>query len=127
MHRLRQIGYVLYQEVMFGTGARYAERIRFLKRIAADQFGGNLAGERDNRDRVHHGVDESGDEVRSAGTGRRATDAHSSSGARIAFRGETSVLFVPHQNMPDLVIIHRIVQRERDAAGVSENAIDVLA
>ncbi len=127
MHNLRQIGDILHQEIMLGAGARYAERVRFLKCIAADELGGNLAGESDNRYRVHHGVDQTGDEVRRAGSGCRATDADSSRGARVAFGGETGVLLVPHQDVADLVIIQRVVEGERNAAGISENAIDILA
>jgi len=34
---------------------------------------------------------------------------------------------MPHQDVADLVIVKHIVERQRDAAGIAENAIDAFA
>ena len=71
---------------------------------------------RDDRDRIHHGVHQAGDQVGGAGTGGGAADADFAGGARIAFGREAGVLFVPHQDVADVVIVERVVERQRDAA-----------
>ena len=98
---LRQIRQLLHQEIVFGAGARDAERVGFLERVAADQLGGNLAGDGDDRNRIHHGVDQAGHQVGRARTGGRAAHAHLAGGARVSFRREAGVLLMPHQNVLD--------------------------
>ena len=88
---------------------------------------GDLPGDGDDRDRIHQGVDQAGDEVGGAGTGGGAADADLAGGARVTFGGEGGVLFVPHQDVADLVIVQRVVEGQRDAAGIAEDAIDAFA
>ena len=85
---------------MFGAGARDAEGVSFLECIAADQLGGDLAGERDHGNGVHHGIHQAGYQVGCAWT---------------------------DQNMPDGVIVEGVVQRQRYTAWIAENAVHVFA
>ncbi len=112
---------------MFGAGARDAEGVSFLECIAADQLGGDLAGERDHGNGVHHGIHQAGYQVGCAWTGGGAADSHASGGTREAFRGERGILFVTDQNMPDGVIVEGVVQRQRYTAWIAENAVHVFA
>ncbi len=99
VNRLRQLRQGLHQEIVLGAGARDAERVGFLKRVAADQLGGHLAGDGDDRDGIHHRIDQAGDQIGRAGAGSRAAHAHLARGARVAFRRERGVLLVPHQDV----------------------------
>ena len=87
----------------------------------------NLAGDGDDRDGIHHGVDQAGDEVGGAGAGGGAADADLAGGARVAFGGEAGVLFVAHEDVADVVVVEGVVEREGDAAGIAEEAIDAFA
>ncbi len=126
MHHLRQFRDGLHQEIVLGAGARDAERVGFLKRVAADQLGGNLAGDGDHRNGVHHRIHQAGNQIGGAGAGRGATNAHASRGARVAFGRERRVLLVPHQDVADGMVVESIVQRQRHAARIAENAVYVL-
>ena len=77
--------------------------------------------------RIHHGVDQAGDQVGGAGSGSGAADAYAAGGARIAFGGESGILLVPHQNVPDRMVVQGVVERQRDAARIAEEAVHVLA
>ena len=68
-----------------------------------------------------------GDQIGCAGAGGGAADAHLARGARLAFRREASVLLMPDEDMPDGMIVHGVIERKRDAAGIAEDAFDVLA
>src|SRR5208283_4810870 len=119
----RQVVDVLHQVVVLGSGARDAEGIGFLKRIGAHQLGGDLAGECNHGDRVHHGIHQSRDQVGGARPRGRTADANPARGTRVALGGEGGVLFVPHQNMANGVVVQRVVERQRDAAGIAEDAV----
>jgi len=47
----------LHQVVVLSAGARDAEGVGFLEGVAADELAGDLSGDGDDRDGVHHGVD----------------------------------------------------------------------
>jgi hypothetical protein len=96
---------------VLGAGARDAEGVGFLEGVAADEFAGDLAGDGDDGDGIHHGVDQAGDQVGGAGAGGGAADAHLAGGARVAFGGEAGVLFVAHQHMADVVVVDGVVER----------------
>ena len=124
---LRQVFQFLDQIVVLGAGARDAEGVGLLESVAADEFAGDLAGEGDDGDGIHHGIDEAGDQVGGAGAGGGAADAYFAGGARVAFGGEAGVLFVAHQHMADVVVVEGVVEGEGDAAGISEEAVDAFA
>ena len=54
---------LLHQEIVLGAGARDAEGVGFLERVAADELGGDLAGDGDDGDGIHHGVHQAGGQV----------------------------------------------------------------
>ena len=127
MNDLRKLRKLLHHEIVLGAGARDAERIGFLEGVAADQFGRHLPGDRHNWDRIHERVDQCGHQIRRAGTGRRAAHADLARGARVSLSREARVLLVAHQDVLDLVIVKRVIQRQRHAAGISEEGIHLLA
>ena len=117
---LGEFGERLHHEVVLGGGAGDAEGVGFLKGVAADEFGVHLAGDGDEGDGIHHGVDEAGDEVGGAGAGGGAADAYFTGGAGVAFGGEAGVLFVADEDVFDVVIVEGVIERDGDAAGVAE-------
>src|ERR1700689_2492809 len=124
---LRQLLDVLHHEVVFGGGAGDAEGVGFLEGVAADELGVDLAGDGDDGDGIHHGVDESGDEVGGAGPGGGAADAYLAGGAGIAFGSEAGVLFVTHQDVTNVAVEEGVVEGQGDAAGIAEEAVDAFA
>ncbi len=96
---------------MLGAGARDAESVGFLEGIAADQFGGHLAGDGHDGNGIHQGVHQAGGEVGGAGSGGGAADPHFAGDSRIALRGERGVFLVPHQNVADVVVVKDVVKR----------------
>ena len=109
------------------AGARDAEGVGFLEGVAADELGVHLAGDGDDGDGIHHGVDQAGDQVGGAGAGSGAADADLAGGARIAFGGEAGVLFVAHEDVADVAVVEGVVKRQGDAAGIAEEAVDAFA
>ena len=126
VHDLRQLGHVLHHEIVLGAGARDAERVGFLKRVAADEGAVDLAGDGDDRDGIHQRIHQAGDQVGGAGAGGGAADADLAGGAGIAFGGEGGVLFVADQDVADVMVIEGIVKGEGDAAGIAEEALDAF-
>src|SRR5579862_4839467 len=112
---------------MFGAGACDSEGVGFLERVAADQLGGDLAGDGDHRNRIHHGIDQPGDQIGGAGSRSGAAHAYAAGGSRVAFGGKGGVLFVPDQNVANGMVVKGVVERQGDAAGVAEDAVYVLA
>ena len=126
MQNLRQILELLHQEIVLGGGARDTKGVGFLERVGADQLAGHLAGEGDQRNRIHHGVDQTGDQVGGTRTRGGAADARLASGPRIALGGKSGVRFVAHQDVADGMIVHRVVKGQRDSAGIAEDYFDAF-
>ena len=126
MHDLGQLGHVLDHEVVLGAGTCEAEGVRLLEGVAADEGAVDLAGDGDDGNGIHHGIDQAGDQVGSAGAGGGAADTDFTGSARVAFGGEYGVLLMPHQHMADVVVIQGIVKGEGDPAGVAEKAFDTF-
>jgi len=93
----------------------------------ADEAAVDLTRESDDRDGIHHGVDESGDQVGGAGARSGAADTDLAGGARVAFGGEAGILFVANEDVLDVVVVEGIVEGDGDAAGVAKEDIDALA
>ena len=83
--------------------------------------------ERHDRNRVHHGVHQPRNQVGRARPGSRAAHANLSRRARISLRRKRRILLVPHQDVPDRVIVQGVIKRQRYAARISENELDILA
>ncbi len=127
MDGARQVFESLDEIVVLGAGTRDAEGIGLLKGVAADELSGDLAGEGDDGNGIHHGVDEPGGEVGGAGSGSGAADSGFAGGARVSAGGEGGVLFVAHQDVADVMVVKDVVEGQGDAAGVAEHAIDAFA
>ena len=101
---------------------------RFLKRIGADDLGGHLAGDRDQRNAVELGVGDGRDQVRRAGPARGHAHARLAGAAGDALGGKPAALFVPGQDGSQLVGKPRegLVQRHARPARVGENRVDAV-
>ena len=93
----------------------------------ADQRAADLAGDADDRRRVHHRGGDAGDHVGRAGPGRRDRDADLAGRARVAVGHVRRALLVPHQDVADRVVEHRVVGRQNRAARIAEDDVDALA
>lgn len=109
------------EEVVLGDRHRDADDVRLLEGVRADRRGGDLAGDRDQRDGVHVGVGDRGDQVGGAGARGGHADADLAGGLRVAGGGVSGALLVTDQHMTDPGgVHHRVVRRKDGAAGDAE-------
>ncbi len=102
---------------MLGRRAGDAGGVGLLKRVIADQMGGHLAGQADHRNAVHQRIREAGDRIGGAGAGGDQHHADLAGGPRIAFGRMHGRLFMPDQDMANMVLLEqRIVKRQNGAA-----------
>ena len=92
---------VLDEVVVLGDRPADLDHGRFLEGVGADDVRGDLAGDRDDRQRVHLGVGETGDEVQGTRARSRHDDARLAAGSGVALGGEDAPLLVPRQDRPD--------------------------
>ncbi len=127
VHDAREFFHRLDEVVVLGRGAGNADRVAFLERIRADEMGRDLAGDDDERDRIHQRVDHAGDGVGGAGAGGDEDDADLAGGAGIAFSRMGRALLVPDQDVLQLVLLEqRVVDRQHGAARIAENRVHAL-
>jgi hypothetical protein len=120
----RQVVDVLDQPVVLGAGPRDADCIAFLEGVRADQRGRHLAGDADQRDRIHQRVLQRRDRIGRAGTGGHQHDARLAGGAGIALRRMAGALFVAHQDVLDILLLEDLViDRKHRAARIAENVL----
>ena len=86
--------------------------VGFLKRVRADQLAAHLAGDADDRRRVHHRSGDAGDHVGRARPGRRDGHADPAARARIAIRHVRGALLVADQDVAHRIAEHRVVRRQ---------------
>ena len=123
----REIVHVADQPVVLGRRPRDADRVAFLEGVVADEMGGHLTGQTDDRDRVHQRVGERRHHVGRARAGGDQRDADAAGRAGIAFGGMAGALLMAHQDVLDGVLLHQLViDREHRAAGIAENMLDAL-
>ena len=124
----RQFVHVLHQPIVLGAGPGDADRVAFLEGVGADQMGGHLAGEHDQRNGIHQRVGEAGDRIGGAGARGHQHHARLAGGAGIAFGGMSGALLVAHQHMGDAIrrLEERVIDRQHRAAGIAENMGDAL-
>ena len=127
MQDARQILDAAHEVIVLGAIAGDAGGVAFLERVRADQMRRHLAGDADERDRVHQRVGQAGDRVGRAGPGGDEQHADLAGRARVAFGGVRGALLVAHQDMANLVLAeNRVVDRQHRAAGIAEHEIDAL-
>ena len=103
--------------------------VGLLEAVGADQRRGHLAGDRDDRHRVHVRVGDRGDQVGGARTGRRHADPDLAGGLRVTGGRVPGALLVADQDVPDLRgVQQRVVDGQDRAAGDAEDdlAADLL-
>ena len=127
VQHLGEIVDVAHQPVVLGAGPRDADGVAFLERVIADQMGRHLAGDADQRNRIHQRVGQRRHHVGGAGARGHQHDAGLAGGARIAFGGVAGALLVPHQDVLDIALLEDLViDRKHRAAGIAENVLDAM-
>src|SRR5713101_2218654 len=107
--------------VVLGDGHGDARDIDLLKRVGAQDFAADLAGDADDRRRVHHGGGNAGNHVRCARTGGSHGDADATAGTGVAIGHVCGALFVAHQDVVQLRFAERVIDRKNSAAGIAED------
>ena len=126
-HGARHVLGAGHEIVVLRDRQRDAGDVGFLERVRPDQPAADLAGDADDRRRVHHRRGDAGDHVGRAGARRRNRDADAAAGAGVAVGHVRRALLVPDQDVPDREVEHRVVGREDGAARISEHVGDALA
>ncbi len=122
-----EIVHVADEIVMLGAGARDADRVAFLERVAADHMRGNLAGEADERDGIHQRVGQPGHGIGRAGARRNQQHADLARRARIAFGRVRGALLMAYEHVTDAVLLEQfVIDRQHRAAGIAEDIFDTL-
>ena len=123
----RKLADVLDEVIVLGAGPRDADRVAFLEGIVADQMGRHLPGDAHDRDRIHERIGQAGDCIGGAGAGGHQHAADLAGRAGIAFGGMHGALLVPHQDVPDLLLLEqRVIDRQHRAARIAEQVLDPL-
>jgi hypothetical protein len=113
------------QEVVLGDRVGDPGDVGFLEPVGADQAGGDLAGDRDHRHRVHVGVGERRDQVGGARSAGRHAHPGPPGRLRVAGGRVPRALLVADQDVPDLLgVEQRVVGRQDRAAGNAEDHVD---
>jgi len=105
LHRRRQVAHVLDQEVVLDAGPRDADRIALLEGVLADGVGRHLAGDDDQRNRIHVRRGDAGHGVGNARPGSDQADADPVRRTRIGVGRMDGSLLVTDQNVLDLVLL----------------------
>ena len=110
------------EEVVLGDGEGDAGDVDFLEGVRAEDFGGDLAGDRHNRNAIEHGGGEAGDEVCGAGAGGGHTDADAPGCAGVAVCHVGGSLLVTDEDVVDGgEFAEGVVDGEDGAAGIAED------
>ena len=113
------------QIVVLGDRKRDSGDVAFLESVGPDHRAADLAGDANDRGRIHHRRGDPGDHVGGARAGGGHGHSHSSAGARVAIGHVRGALFVADQNVVNLGPGQRVIGRQDGAAGIAEYARDV--
>ena len=112
-----QVLAVLDQEVVLGGRASDADVVGLLERVVADRGGGHLPGEGHDRNRVHQGVLERGDQVGRGRPGGDEADADPAGCPRVPFRRVPGGGLLADQDVAQaLEVVQGVVDRQDRAA-----------
>jgi hypothetical protein len=115
----------LHQDRVLGDRHRDADDVGLLERVRAHQAGEHLTGDRDDRDGVHVGVRDRGDEVRRTGAGGGDGHADLAGGGGVPLGGVPAALLVAHEDVAQLGRCHQgVVDLHDRAAGNAEDVGD---
>jgi len=107
---------------MLGDWHGDADDVGLLEGVRSHRGGEDLAGDREQRDRVHVGVRYGGDQVGGAGAAGGDGDADAAGRGGIALGRVAGALFVAHQDVANLGLRHElVVERNDGAAGDAED------
>ena len=122
----KQILRTLDEIIMLRDWRRDAADVRFLERVLADDGSRHLSGETNERNRIHIGGGDARHEIRAARSRSREANADFSRSARVAVRRQRRALLMTHKDMREFHFIDFIVQRQDDAARITENDVHAL-
>lgn len=126
-HSRHELVGMLDFEVVLRDRHRDIEDVRLLERIAPQERSVDLSRDGDDRHGVHEGRRQARDEICRAGARRRDADADLARSARVAVGCVRGILFVCHEDFPDVrVLIKCIVKRQDHAARITKNRVDSL-
>ncbi len=120
----RDLGRVADQPRMLDDRQGDAEDIDFLEAIRAHQVRTDLAGDADQRDGIHIGIGNAGDQVGGAGARRGHADTDAAGGTCIGIGGKGGALFVTDEDVLQAGSGERIVDRHDGAARIAEQGFD---
>ncbi len=123
----REVGGVEDEVAVFDDRQGHAEEVGLLERGLADELGENLAGDTDQRDGVHVGIGDAGNEVGGSGAGGGHAHADFAVGAGPGLGGEHTALLVAGKDDADFVAAGEgLVELLRGTAGVGEDDVHAL-
>ena len=106
---MRQFFHVFYQVIMLGNRRRYAGNVGFLEGITANQAGGDLTADDDQRNGIHVGCRNARNHVTDTGTRCSKADSCFSRRPGIAIGCMDSTLFMTGKNVRKFCFIQFIV------------------
>ena len=107
--------------VVLGDRQGDAGDVGLLKRVGSDQLAADLAGDADDRRRVHHRRRDAGHHIGRARSRGRDRDADLAGRARVAVRHVRRPLLVTDEDVANRVLQHRVVGGQNRAARVAEH------
>ena len=119
----REILGALDQVGVLGEGLAGAGDVGLLKDVAAEQLRIDLPRNGHERDAVHVGCGDAGNEIRRAGAGGGDAHAGLSGGTGVAAGGMSRILLLADENMADLRLIEEIIERADCRARISEGKL----
>jgi hypothetical protein len=126
-HDICELMDILHDTVPLRDRLRYARDIDFLEGVLAEKLGRDVAGDRNDRRRVHIGRGDAGREVRAAGARRREAHADLAGRTGIAVSGMHGTLLVAHEIVVNLGrLVQDVVDVENRSSGISEDGIASL-
>ena len=113
--------------VVLGDGQGDAGDVDLLKRVAAEDFAADLAGDGHDGNAIEHGGGDAGDEVGGAGAGGGDADADLARGAGVAVGHVRGALLVADEDVVDGELAQGVVGGEDGSAWVAEDFVYAFA